>query len=70
MNATEWQAIEFAPKDGTEVDLWRPEYGGERLCGYRWVQQSSWNGYFDPIRSGPCAVRDATHFMLAPGPPL
>lgn len=67
-----WQAIEFAPKDGTEVDLWRPGWGAERLCGYRWIwtNLSPPNGYFDPIRGGPCAVRDATHFMLAPGPPL
>lgn len=65
-----WQAIEFAPKDGTEVDLWRPSYGGERLCDCRWVQLSPTNGFFEPIRGTLRCVRDATHFMLAPGPPL
>lgn len=64
-----WQPIETAPRDGTIVDLWRPNYGGERLCAYRWEQLSEGNGFFSPVGSGYCVVRDATHWMPLPEPP-
>ena len=70
-----WLPIETAPKDGIPVDLWRPDWTGNVAKGRRcpnmkWVQLSRLNGFFDPVESGPCAVRDATHWMPLPAPPL
>ncbi len=66
---SEWKPIDDIARSRIEVDLWRPAYGGERLCGYRWVNRSCGNGYFEPIRGGYCVVRDATHYVLPPAPP-
>ena len=76
----EWQPIETAPKDGTEIDLWFPDAS----CGYR-IPDARWDicrsgstkgGYawhdwshrfgWQPI-SG--QISDATHWML-PEPPV
>lgn len=66
---SEWIKIDDVARSGVEVDLWRPAYGGERLCGYRWAQLSLDNGFFQPIHGGYSVVRDATHYMLPPAPP-
>lgn len=70
-----WLPIATAPRDGTAIDLWRPNWQGdvalgERCANMRWVQLTKTNGFFDPVESGPCAVRDASHWMPIPAPPV
>lgn len=56
----QWQPIEKAPKDGTEVDLWHPKLG--RITGSNWdTYMERWTILCDP--EGP------THYMLPPAPP-
>jgi len=58
--APQWQPIESAPKDGTEIDLWHPKLG--RITGSHWdAYMERWTILCDP--EGP------THFMLPPAPP-
>lgn len=67
---SQWQAIEFAPKDGTVIDLW---VGGERspACSYRknkgWcfrLYSTDGTGYgWHKIKGEP------SHFMLIPQSP-
>ena len=64
---TEWQPIETAPKDGTPIDLWSPAHG--RCTDMRRVQLAEDNVFYDPVESGFCCVRDATHWMPLPNPP-
>lgn len=68
--APEWQPIEMAPKDDTPVDLWRPVCGGERLANMRRIELSPGNVFYTAIESGYTCVRDATHWMPLPSPPL
>ncbi len=35
----------------------------------RWRQLSPGNGFFEPVKSGPTCVRDATHWMPLPPHP-
>lgn len=58
--APQWQPIESAPKDGTEVDLWHPKLG--RITG------SNWDAYMERWTIL-CAPDGPTHFMLPPAPP-
>lgn len=62
-----WRPIETVPKDGTPVDLWSESDG--RLTNYEYVLWSEDNEFFQPIVSGVCCVRDATHWMPIPGKP-
>ena len=68
--APEWQPIETAPKDDTPVDLWRPSCGGERLANMRRIELSPGNVFYAAIESGYNCVRDATHWMPQPSPPV
>lgn len=65
---SQWQPIETAPKDGTEVDLWiTPRYGS----GFRLVRRM-WNGERWISRDyGETSiyVKNATHWRLQPSPP-
>lgn len=63
---SEWQPIETAPKDGRPIDLWA---GGERLANMRRVDLGRGNVFYDPVESGVCCVRNATHWMPIPEPP-
>jgi hypothetical protein len=66
-SAAAWQPIETAPKDSTIIDIWKPSDG--RLTAYRRVELSLDNIFYEPVRSGVCVVRDATHWMPIPEPP-
>ena len=63
-----WRLISEAPQDGTVVDLWRPSWGGERCPDMRRVDLGKGNVFYEPVLAGPCAVRDATHFMIVRPP--
>lgn len=66
---SEWQPIETAPKDGTPIDIWSPAWGGERHTNMRRVDLGNGNVFYDPVKSGPCCVRDATHWAAIPAAP-
>lgn len=55
----EWQPIETAPTDGTEVLLWVAP--GEGLSGFRCV-----GAYHEDAGWTVCELRDATHWMPLP----
>ena len=63
----EWLPISTAPKDSTIIDIWTPNDG--RLTDYRREELSSTNVFYEPVYSGVCVVRDATHWMPIPEPP-
>jgi hypothetical protein len=63
----QWQPIFTAPKDSTIIDIWTPSEG--RLTNYRREERSPTNIFYEPVYSGVCAVRDATHWMPIPQPP-
>lgn len=63
-----WLPIAQAPQDDTVVDLWRPSWGGERCIDMRRVDLGKGNVFYEPVKAGPCVVRDATHFMIVRPP--
>jgi hypothetical protein len=77
----EWQSIETAPKDGTEIDIWiNPSTGGEgrRVANTWWCQHLlMWFAFHDmdnpPMLQGmlcPQPIKGiATHWMPLPDPP-
>jgi len=66
--AREWLGIETAPKDGTVVDIFRGDWK-ERCTNMQRVDLGNGNVFYDPVESGPCCVRDATHWMPIPVDP-
>lgn len=64
-----WLPIETAPKDRTPIDIWRPGWGGERCVNMRRTDLGHGNVFYEPVQSGPCCVRDATHWMPIPKAP-
>ena len=57
-HAPQWQDISTAPRDGTEIDLWKPVHG--RYTGMHWCNRG-----WEDINSG----RDYsgfTHWMALP----
>ena len=62
-----WLPISTAPKDGTVIDIWSPDYG--RLPYYRYEERSLKNAFYSPAISGTCCIRNATHWMPLPEPP-
>ena len=68
---TDWQPIETAPKDGTEVLLWTDEYPRVVSASYR--EFGEWEGWTftdealaDIQPEGP---REPSHWMPLPPPP-
>lgn len=66
--AREWLDIETAPKDGTAVDIFRGDWK-ERCTNMQRVYLGNGNVFYEPVESGPCCVRDATHWMPIPVDP-
>jgi len=71
---SEWQPIETAPKDGTEVDLWVVERNRGRKfripdCHWHCDEWLVWGG--DPEIGWDLVeeYQHATHWMLSPEPP-
>ena len=64
----EWLDIETAPKDGTPVDIFRGDWK-ERCTNMQRVDLGNGNVFYKSVESGPCCVRDATHWMPIPAGP-
>lgn len=65
---SEWQPIETAPRDGTEVDLWK---GKHRLpnCHFHCGEWLWWNTTIVDDEPSWLKVKDPTHWRpLQPGP--
>jgi hypothetical protein len=66
-----WLPIDQAPKDDTEVDLFRAHIkrkDRQRLFRYVRVDYGKDNVFYEPVNGGECVVRDATHFMIVTPP--
>jgi hypothetical protein len=75
MSDLEWQPIETAPRDGTEIDLWvqahqgtivAPEsYGRVVDCWFAFDEWRCW----DVFEGQTVTVHNVTHWMKRPEPP-
>jgi hypothetical protein len=66
----DWQPIETAPKDGTEIDLWSPIC--KRIPDCKWLDRYA-TGWFTRGDRGweeiSTAMISPTHWMPLPAPP-
>ena len=60
----EWQPIEIAPKDGTQILTWGNQKGFEN-----WYQTSFWTKAYGGIFVGWPIKEQPTHWMPLPPPP-
>ena len=66
---SEWQPIETAPDDDTQIDIWSTTKG--RLTDYHLVIRSEDNIFYEPGKHGGyTCIRDATHWMPIPKDPV
>ena len=71
----QWQPIETAPKDGTEVDLWGVNHLhynkiGVRLNNIAWGRVTDWIGReYEDWQTGRGEDFEPTHWMPLPQPP-
>ena len=66
---SEWQPIETAPNDDTQIDIWSDTKG--RLTDYHLVIRSEDNIFYEPGKHGGyTCIRDATHWMPTPKGPV
>lgn len=59
------------PSEGEVVDVWIGVYK-ERWTNYLYVRDykgQKGNDFFDPVSSGLCCIRNASHWMPVPKPP-
>lgn len=82
---SEWQPIETAPKDGTEVDIWVKALWSGRCAGHWRIPNAEWNEErgqwisrfhqdrlpMEYTNEGPDrkSARVVTHWMPLPDPP-
>jgi len=73
---TDWQPIETAPKDETEIDVWAipPKGPGCRVTNVCWTRMTDWDGREFEGWTGMYPVRfgyrhEPTHWMPTPAPP-
>lgn len=68
MSEDKWISVsDRLPEEYEPVDVWSTEYG--RLPNYKLEILSYDNKFFDPLETGPCTVRDVTHWRPLPAPP-
>lgn len=64
MNPDQWQPIETAPRDTTDILVWDPEDARQLIsfwaCG-QWAGPNDHTGYSYPL--------EPTHWQPLPGPP-
>ena len=69
----EWQTIETAPKDGTHVIGWFPEFGKAgkaRQTAPSYAENVYWNGVeWSWVQDGDTPIHQPTHWMPLPAPP-
>lgn len=69
---SDWISVKDGfPESGRDVDVFVEQYD-ERWCNYRYLRDyngSKGNDFFDPIRSGLCCIRNASHWMYVPENP-
>jgi hypothetical protein len=68
---SEWQPIETALKDGTEILVWDENFGIRRV---QWTEFFSGGGFWDTgyaseVDGDPIDANEATHWMPLPDPP-
>jgi hypothetical protein len=61
---SEWRDIETAPKDGTEILVWRKGWGRHIA---RWVNE--WGDKYFRLASGRDILGGPSHWMPLPDPP-
>jgi hypothetical protein len=59
---TQWQPIETAPKDGTEIIVWDAEYRHSYFARCNSKGEVYWDELYGPLEN-------ATHWMPLPEPP-
>lgn len=65
---SEWKPIETAPITSEPVDIYSPSKG--RAANMYRVDLGKGNVFYDPVDCGICCIRDATHWMPIPNPPV
>jgi hypothetical protein len=70
---SQWQPIETAPKDGTQVLVWWRDFGTLRVASWsdEWQQWIFWFGFVAEPAAIPCHElgKNHTHWMPLPPPP-
>jgi hypothetical protein len=70
---TGWQPIETAPKDGTRVILWAPDYCDYAVGGEWCDRVGAWDAECGMMDDGPAMFEDEcdgpTHWRPFPAPP-
>lgn len=75
MMSSDWQPIETAPRDGTEIDLWTRDEDGfpGRIPDGAWRTRDGLTGWYARSERGWMRIEEfayePTHWMPLPAPP-